>query len=73
MFLTASKHVVSFVHDTYLFFSKNTTVCNEIFAIALINIILYIYYSISVIFPKVVRGLFNKYRTFDRQKYNYLF
>ena len=47
-------YVVSFVHDIYLFFSKNTTVCSGIFAIALINIILYIYYLISVIFPKAI-------------------
>jgi len=46
--------VLSFLHDAYLFFSKNTTVCIEILAVALINIILYIYYSISVIFPKAV-------------------
>jgi hypothetical protein len=55
MFPPASKHMVSFVHDAYLFFSKNATVCNEIFAIALIDIILFVYYSISVIFPKAVR------------------
>jgi len=46
--------MVSFVHDVYLFFSKNSSVCNEIFVIGLINIILCIYYSISVIFHKAV-------------------
>jgi hypothetical protein len=44
--------VVSFAHDAYLFFSKNTSVCNEIFVIAVFSVILYIYYSISVIFLK---------------------
>jgi hypothetical protein len=33
-------------------FLRITTVCNEIFAIAVINIVLYAYYSISVIFLK---------------------
>jgi len=52
---------MSFVHDAYLFFSKNTTVCNEIFVIALINIILYIYYLINVIFPKAVFFIILRY------------
>jgi hypothetical protein len=44
--------VVSFVCDNDLFFSKNTSVCSEMFVIAMIDVILYIYYSIRVIFLK---------------------